>query len=136
ASLNERREQAARRLAAHGQSHLLAFFDALPEIGQRRLLDQVEALNLVELDRLINELVRSKPKVSIPANVEPAPYYPADPADPRRPWDVVAAREAGEALVRSGRIAVFTVAGGQGTRLGWRGPKGTFPATVVTGKPL
>ncbi|MCA9295283.1 MAG: UTP--glucose-1-phosphate uridylyltransferase, partial [Phycisphaerales bacterium] len=32
--------------------------------------------------------------------------------------------------------AAFTVAGGQGTRLGWNGPKGTFPASVVTGKPL
>ena len=39
-------------------------------------------------------------------------------------------------MIRRGQVAAFTVAGGQGTRLGWRGPKGTYPATVVTGKPL
>ena len=56
------------------------------------------------------------------------PQSPAPPAG--------AARAHGEALLRAGKVAVFTVAGGQGTRLGWRGPKGTYPATVVTGKPL
>ena len=45
-------------------------------------------------------------------------------------------RAVGEQMIRRGQVAAFTVAGGQGTRLGWRGPKGTYPATVVTGKPL
>src|SRR5208283_645037 len=46
------------------------------------------------------------------------------------------AREAGAEALRSGRVAAFTVAGGQGTRLGYDGPKGTFPVTPVKGKPL
>src|SRR5208283_806549 len=46
------------------------------------------------------------------------------------------AREAGAEALRAGRVAAFTVAGGQGTRLGYDGPKGTFPVTPVLGKPL
>ena len=36
----------------------------------------------------------------------------------------------------AGRVAAFTVAGGQGTRLGYDGPKGTYPVTPVTEKTL
>src|SRR5271169_3341391 len=47
-----------------------------------------------------------------------------------------AAKAAGEAALRAGRVAAFTVAGGQGTRLGYDGPKGTFRVTPVKHKPL
>ena len=42
----------------------------------------------------------------------------------------------GQKLLAAGQVAAFTVAGGQGTRLGWRGPKGTYPATAVRKTPL
>ncbi|MCA9300140.1 MAG: UDPGP type 1 family protein, partial [Phycisphaerales bacterium] len=51
-------------------------------------------------------------------------------------WDPDACRAAGEGLLRDGRIACFTVAGGQGSRLGYDGPKGCYPATPISGKTL
>src|SRR5581483_10952726 len=60
----------------------------------------------------------------------PLPDAGGDPAAWTR------AKAAGEQALKSGRVAAFTVAGGQGTRLGYDGPKGTFPVTPVKHKPL
>jgi len=124
------------RLAAIGQDHVLAFYDELPAEGQRRLLEQVASLDLESLPRHIERYVLNKPRTALPADVEPAPYYPADHKSPTRPWDRMHYREVGEDLLRRGKVAAFTVAGGQGSRLGYEGPKGCYPAGAVTRKPL
>jgi UDP-N-acetylglucosamine/UDP-N-acetylgalactosamine diphosphorylase len=67
--------------------------------------------------------------------LEPAPYVPL-PEHGGDAGEWAEARAAGEKLLRAGRVAAFTVAGGQGTRLGYDGPKGTFPVTPVRRKPL
>ena len=59
------------------------------------------------------------------SNLSPAPYVALN--DPVR----MKAQSLGEQAIRDGRVAAFTVAGGQGTRLGYDGPKGEFPATPV-----
>ncbi|HYC99906.1 MAG TPA: UDPGP type 1 family protein, partial [Phycisphaerales bacterium] len=51
-------------------------------------------------------------------------------------WDRAAYKTKGIELIAAGKVAAFTVAGGQGTRLGYDGPKGCFPGGAVTGKPL
>src|SRR5262245_38073468 len=122
-----------RRLAAHGQEHLLAFHDRLAGPGQDHLLDQVEEIDFAVLGPLIERNVAGGAEERPPAGLEPAPYYRHDPGSPR---DSARYRRSGNDLLRAGKIAAFCVAGGQATRLGWAGPKGTFPATVVTSKPL
>ncbi|MEI6126988.1 MAG: UTP--glucose-1-phosphate uridylyltransferase, partial [Pseudomonadota bacterium] len=42
----------------------------------------------------------------------------------------------GEEYLRQGKVAIFLVAGGQGTRLGFAGPKGCFPVSPVKHKSL
>ncbi|MBX3354709.1 MAG: UTP--glucose-1-phosphate uridylyltransferase [Phycisphaeraceae bacterium] len=121
-------EKVRSRLRACGQEHLLTFWSSLSESQQRSLLSRIAAL---PLERLIE--MRHQAEHRAPADVSslaPVPVVRRDHPD------AVRLHAAGEQLVRHGRVAAFTVAGGQGTRLGWRGPKGTFPATVITGKPL
>lgn len=124
------------RLDAVGQSHVLRFYDELPPASRAALLAQIESLDLEALPRLVEEYVRNKPRAETPDDLAPAPCFPADHADPRRPWDRGAAMRAGEALIRAGKVGAFTVAGGQGSRLGYDGPKGCYPGGAVTRKPL
>ena len=120
-------------LARHGQEHVLHFAAQLPPAELQSLLQQIEAIDLQSLSDLVEQYVKVRPVMSLPSPLEPAPYFSLEWT---RGPEAVELRRAGEELIRAGRIAAFTVAGGQGTRLGWRGPKGTYPATVVTGKPL
>ncbi|MHC4128771.1 MAG: UTP--glucose-1-phosphate uridylyltransferase [Planctomycetota bacterium] len=120
-------------LKAHGQDHLLAFYDELDPEAQEGLLDQLQAIDFDAVDGWIDAFVKGEPAFELPSDLEPAPFYPRDPGDA---YDAADYRSMGLELIRAGKVAVFCVAGGQGTRLGWSGPKGTFPGTAVTGKPL
>lgn len=124
------------RLEAAGQEHLLAFHDELAPDARRRLIDSVSAIDLERVPQWVQQYVRNKPSFAPTAAIEPAPYYPRDPQSSKRSWDRDAYRDAGEELLRAGKVAAFTVAGGQGSRLGFDGPKGCYPGGAVTQKPL
>jgi UDP-N-acetylglucosamine/UDP-N-acetylgalactosamine diphosphorylase len=119
-----------------GQEQVFAFFDQCSSDEQKRLLEDAREIDLDEVARLTRTLLATKAAVGV--NLEglaPAPYEPR----PEHGGDAAAwskAKSAGEAALRAGRVAAFTVAGGQGTRLGYDGPKGTFPVTPLRRKPL
>lgn len=125
-----------RRLEAVSQEHVLRFYNDLDQSAQSKLLAQLAGIDIEGLPKLVNEYVLNKPVLSLTGSVEPPPYYPFDHAGPVRVWDRAAAARAGEELLRAGRVAAFVVAGGQGSRLGYEGPKGCYPAGAVSRKPL
>ncbi|XAM01245.1 UDPGP type 1 family protein [Phycisphaeraceae bacterium D3-23] len=135
ATPTDRLAAARETLAAIGQEHVLTFYDQLDDAGKTQLLDQVEGVDWPEVAALVESHVKAKPTFALPDDIEPAPWYPHVPADDQRAH-YIAAQRAGEKLVQDGKVACFTVAGGQGTRLGWDGPKGTFPATPIRKLPL
>ncbi|MFG0283233.1 MAG: UTP--glucose-1-phosphate uridylyltransferase [Phycisphaerales bacterium JB039] len=118
------------------QEHLLHFWDELTAEQRSALRAQIEAIDLQALPGLIQRFVRSRPGEEELESLAPAPYYPVDPARPPRQWDAGAARAAGMRLLGEGKVGALTVAGGQGTRLGFDGPKGCFPGGAVSQKPL
>ena len=124
------------RLQRHGQSHLLAFWPQLSPGQQATLLQQIEGLDLPLIDRWVAQYVKPGRSSELPHDFSPAPYYPSRPADKAQEDRYNQARKLGRSLIASGKVAAFVVAGGQGTRLGFDGPKGNFAATPVRKKTL
>lgn len=124
------------RFAAAGQAHVFAFWDRLTPPQQESLLSQAREIDLAEVRRLYQTLVQGGGETKLDfAGLQPAPYVPhPDHGGEAALW--ASARAEGEKALRAGRVACFTVAGGQGTRLGYDGPKGTFPVTPVKHKTL
>ena len=119
-----------------GQGQVFAFFDGLAPAAQTHLLAEAAEIDLAEVAQLTRTLLAPGAVAGVNlAGLAPAPYEPR-PENGGDAAEWAQAKAAGEAALRAGRVAVFTVAGGQGTRLGYDGPKGTFPVTPVKRKPL
>ncbi len=129
-------EQLIANYRAAGQGQVFAHWAALSEIERTALAGQAAEIDLAEVDRLNQSLVFKASGGG--ANLDglaPAPCtrLPANGGDTAA-W--AKAKELGETALRAGRVAAFTVAGGQGTRLGYDGPKGTFAVTPLKQKTL
>lgn len=115
-----------------GQGHVFAFLDQLPEAQRESLLAEAGEIDLEEIKNLVATLVTKQGGAACvdTSDLSPAPYE----RRPEQGGDAAAwakAKQLGEEALRLGRVAAFTVAGGQGTRLGYDGPKGTFAVSPV-----
>jgi UDP-N-acetylglucosamine/UDP-N-acetylgalactosamine diphosphorylase len=125
-----------RKLQKSGQEHVLAFVEELDEPQRKALLDQVAALDWEQMDALVRQYVRGRGAMEIPSDLVPPEVVPVAPSGAGAIAEKEAARRRGEELLAAGKVAAFVVAGGQGTRLGFDGPKGCLEATPVAHKPL
>jgi UDP-N-acetylglucosamine/UDP-N-acetylgalactosamine diphosphorylase len=122
------------RLSRVGQEHLLRWWDDLDPASQSRLAAEIESIDFDELDGLFHQLIHEEAAVS-PARVAPVEVDRL----PRTDGERVARRHVaaiGEAALDAGEVAVVIVAGGSGTRLGFDGPKGTYPIAPVSASTL
>ena len=127
------REQALAALERYGQGHVLRFWDNLSSSEREGLLAQVASIDFDLMQRLAAEWIHNEPPPERFSRIEPVPTIPcADPsrADAREAWD------AGDAALRAGRVGLLLVAGGQGTRLGFDGPKGAYPIGPISKRSL
>jgi len=123
-------------LKKYGQSHLLAFWDRLDPARQDKLLAQLNHLDFAQVDRWRRDFVVNPAPPGLPPDLAPAPYYPLQPHDDSQRLKYDHARQLGAKLISEGKVAAFVVAGGQGTRLGFDGPKGNFSLSPVKNKTL
>ncbi|HEY9592926.1 MAG TPA: UTP--glucose-1-phosphate uridylyltransferase [Spirochaetia bacterium] len=148
------------KLETMDQAHLLAHWSSRPRAMKEKLIEDVAVLDPGLVDRLRAGLGGSGAAATAAGAPSPSAGAPgsivgsapigasggtagnaaAPAAEDPRPAPYVslaesradaAAREAGEQEIRLGRTALLTVAGGQGSRLGYDGPKGMFPVTPI-----
>jgi len=124
------------KLVKYGQEHLLRFYDELSDSDRRVLMEQISALDLELIGELIPTHVFNKPQARPQGLIKPPSIAPAKPADTAQQQEYRQAHQLGLKLLAEGKVAAFVVAGGQGTRLGFEGPKGCLEATPVMRKPL
>ena len=112
-------------LKLYNQEHIIKLLEKLDENKKRELVEQISKIDFQQLKELYDN---TKQKIEIKENkIEPLPYLDKNKLSEKQKEDF---QRLGEAVLEKGEYAVVTMAGGQGTRLGHQGPKGTFKLDV------
>ena len=113
------------------QEHLLSFYDELDDDEKNKLCDQICH---IDFDQIFGLYEASKTNEVIPeSSISPLNYFIKDKLSKD---DLAIYSKYGEDVIKNNKFAVVTMAGGQGTRLGYKGPKGTFELDIVPKKSL
>lgn len=112
-------------LTENHQEHLLKYIDNANEEQRKNLINQIENLDFNRINRLYkistDENTIAKSKIE---HINYTDKYKLSKDKFEYLTDI------GEDVIKNNQYAVVTMAGGQGTRLGHKGPKGTFLLNV------
>lgn len=121
----DKKQEIIQFLKEYEQEHIIKLLEKLNPIKQDELIKQIQRIDFHQITELYNN---TKKKIEFKeSKIEPLKYL-----DKAKLTDVQRKKfdELGEKSVKAGEYAVVTMAGGQGTRLGHQGPKGTFKLDV------
>jgi len=114
-------------LKRYKQDHLIEYINELNDIEKDRLISDIEGIDF----DLIGKIMTTEDVVEVAEQVvEPLIATSLNEHDSQKCFEL------GLESIRSGEVAVVLMAGGQGTRLGHKGPKGTFDIGLPSKKSL
>ena len=124
-------EDIKKKLKKYSQEHLLNNFKNLSEEKQKRLLEQIKNIDF----DLIKSLYDTTQNIT--TEIQDDQIKPIEFFDKEKLYDDYKKyKEIGEKAIRTKKLAAVTMAGGQGTRLGHDGPKGTYDIGLESHKSL
>ena len=112
-------------LKMYNQEHIIKLLEKLDKEKKQALIEQISKIDFHQLKELYDN---TKKEIEIKENkIEPLPYMDKKKLSEEQKEEF---QQLGEQILKNGEYAVVTMAGGQGTRLGHSGPKGTFKLDV------
>lgn len=118
-------------LKKYKQEHVLHFLESRSAEEKAQLIDQIHSVDFEQLFEILHKKDQHSEDNS--ATITPIPYEDWDKYDTN---EQDAYTQLGWEIIRSGKVAVIVVAGGQGSRLGHDGPKGTLNIGLPSRKSL
>lgn len=118
-------KQIENTLKKYNQEAIIEKIGQMNEKEQEKIIEQIKDINFEEVANLYN-LTRKKNE---PSNmkIEPIDYIDSEKLTKE---EKEKAQKIGEEIIKNNQYAVVIMAGGQGTRLGWKGPKGTYKLDI------
>ena len=112
-------------LKEYNQEHIIKLLNKLDGTPKDKLIRQIEKIDFNQLQELYEN---TKKGIEIKENKIEAIEYSDKEKLTEEQKNIY--KQKGEDIIKNGKYAVVTMAGGQGTRLGHEGPKGTFKLDV------
>ena len=123
--------KAQKILKKYNQEHLLYFFDKLEDDEKSILIKQILNTDFKTLNRIYTNSFKDDSIDS--SRISPIKYYTKSRLSDEEKAKYISI---GEGIIKENKLAVLTLAGGQGTRLGFKGPKGCYELDLNEKKSL
>jgi UDP-N-acetylglucosamine/UDP-N-acetylgalactosamine diphosphorylase len=131
-SINKKWQEQINKIYEAGQEHVFRFWADLSDSERENLITQISTIDFDLMKELTDQALNDKAAPVSENKLEPADFITLK----ERKSQDDAVKVIGEQSLRDGKVSAFLVAGGQGTRLGFDGPKGMYPVSPVRKKCL
>ena len=121
----EKEDIVEEQLKKYDQENILELMSKLDNTQKQDLIEQVLKIDFDEMKKLYEDT--KKEQETDKGQITPIDYVDKEKMSEQEKKEL---QEIGEQLIKNDQYAVVTMAGGQGTRLGCNGPKGTFKLNI------
>ncbi|MBP7901435.1 MAG: UTP--glucose-1-phosphate uridylyltransferase [Spirochaetes bacterium] len=125
-------EQCTELLNKFSQNHIAEHLRTLSGKEQSELIGEISSVNFDKIEDLL-KIAGSEDKTD--KKIFPADCISINNLSGKKDYMKICT-DLGVDIIKKGKVAAFVVAGGQGSRLGFEGPKGAFPVSAVKNKTL